>query len=54
MVILRDRILAQKKSFRRFIINLFVRETDAQRYHKVTLRNYSSIKVSQGVTKNVF
>lgn len=44
MVILRDRILAQKKSFRRFIINLFVRETDAQRYHKVTLRNYSSIK----------
>lgn len=44
MVLLRDRILAQKKSFRKFIINLFVRETDVQRYHKITFRNYSAIK----------
>lgn len=44
MVQLRDRILAQKKSFRKFIINLFVRETDVQRYHKITYRNYSAIK----------
>lgn len=44
MVLLRDRILAQKKSFRRFIINLFVRETDVQRYHKITYRNYAAIK----------
>jgi hypothetical protein len=44
MVCLRDRILAQKKSFRRFILNLFVRETDVQRYHKITYRNYAAIK----------
>jgi hypothetical protein len=53
MVHLRDRILAQKKSFRKFIINLFVRETDVQRYHKITYRNYSAIKVSQAVTQCV-
>lgn len=44
MVLLRDRILAQKKSFRKFIVNLFVRETDVQRYHKITYRNYAAIK----------
>lgn len=44
MVILRDRILAQKKSFFKFIVNLFVRETDVQRYHKITYRNYGAIK----------
>lgn len=44
MVRLRDRILAQKKSIFKFIINLFVRETDVQRYHKATYRNYAAIK----------
>ncbi|KAG2030357.1 hypothetical protein BDR03DRAFT_987150 [Suillus americanus] len=41
---IRDRVLAQKKSFRKFIGNLFVRESDAKHFHKVSYRNFSSIK----------
>lgn len=41
---IRDRVLAQKKSFRKFIVNLFVRESDAKHFHKVSYRNFSSIK----------
>ncbi|KAG2151494.1 hypothetical protein DEU56DRAFT_778196 [Suillus clintonianus] len=42
--IIRDRLLAQKKSFRMFIVNLFVRESEAKHFHKVSYRNFSSIK----------
>ncbi|KAG2110458.1 hypothetical protein BD769DRAFT_1495571 [Suillus cothurnatus] len=34
----------QKKSFRKFIVNLFVRESDAKHFRKVTYRAYKGIK----------
>lgn len=49
---IRDRVLAQKKSFRKFIVNLFVRESDAKHFHKVSYRNFSSIKrTSEDLTR---
>lgn len=41
---LRDQLQAQKKSFRKFIVNLFVRKSDAERFLQVTYRAYAGIK----------
>ncbi|KAG1792651.1 uncharacterized protein HD556DRAFT_551641 [Suillus plorans] len=41
---LRDQLQTQKKSFRKFIVNLFVRKSDAERFLKVTYRAYTSIR----------
>lgn len=41
---LRDQLQTQKKSFRKFIVNLFVRESDAKHFRKVTYRAYKGIK----------
>ncbi|KAG1801885.1 uncharacterized protein BJ212DRAFT_1591348, partial [Suillus subaureus] len=43
LVRLRDQLLGQKKSFRRFLINLFVR-SDAKHFYKITYRNFKAIK----------
>lgn len=43
---IRDQLLEQKKTFRKFFVNLFVR-TDARRFYKVSYETYSSIRVSQ-------
>lgn len=43
---LRDQLQMQKKSFRKFIINLFVRESDAKHFRKVTYRAYKGIKTT--------
>ncbi|KAG1726052.1 uncharacterized protein EDB91DRAFT_1166682 [Suillus paluster] len=54
LVGLRDQILAQRKSFRKFIVNLFVRESDAKRFHKFTYRNYAAIKrTSEDLTRRL-
>lgn len=46
MIELRNQLASHKKSFRQFIVNLFVRrgESDAQRFHKITFRNFTSIR----------
>ncbi|KAG2056798.1 hypothetical protein BDR06DRAFT_995299 [Suillus hirtellus] len=44
MTELRNQLSLQKKSFRKFIVNLFVRESDAKRFHKITYRNFSNIR----------
>ncbi|KAG2068701.1 hypothetical protein BDR04DRAFT_1119557 [Suillus decipiens] len=41
---LRDQLQMQKKSFRKFIINLFVCESDAKHFRKVTYQAYKGIK----------
>ncbi|KAG1876703.1 hypothetical protein DFJ58DRAFT_755974 [Suillus subalutaceus] len=41
---LRDQLQMRKKSFRKFIVNLFVRESDAKHFRKVTYRAYKGIK----------
>ncbi|KAG1787691.1 uncharacterized protein HD556DRAFT_1408196 [Suillus plorans] len=41
---LRDQLQMRKKSFRKFIVNLFVRESDAKHFRKVTYRVYKGIK----------
>ncbi|KAG1718529.1 hypothetical protein EDB19DRAFT_2046074 [Suillus lakei] len=41
---LRDQLQTRKKSFRKFIVNLFVRESDAKHFRKVTYRAYKGIK----------
>lgn len=43
MVHLRDQLLGQKKSFRRFLVNLFFR-SDAKHFYKITYRNFKAIK----------
>ncbi|KAG1748260.1 uncharacterized protein EDB91DRAFT_870202 [Suillus paluster] len=43
---IRDQLLAQKKSFRKFLVNLFVRESDARRFYKVSYDNYSTIRTT--------
>jgi len=43
---LRDQLLAQKKSFRKFLLNFFVRQSDAKRFYKISYRNFNSIRVS--------
>ncbi|KAG1792381.1 hypothetical protein EV424DRAFT_1454470 [Suillus variegatus] len=40
---IRDQLLEQKKTFRKFFVNLFVR-TDARRFYKVSYETYSSIR----------
>lgn len=41
---LRDQLQTQKKSFRKFIVKLFVRKSDAERFLQVTYRAYTGIK----------
>ncbi|OJA10483.1 hypothetical protein AZE42_06419 [Rhizopogon vesiculosus] len=41
---MRDRLFAQKKSFRKFLVNLFLRNSDAREFYKLTYRNYASIR----------
>ncbi|KAG2056094.1 hypothetical protein BDR06DRAFT_995609 [Suillus hirtellus] len=41
---LRDQLQMRKKSFRKFIVNLFVRESDAKHFRKITYRVYKGIK----------
>ncbi|KAG2141278.1 hypothetical protein DEU56DRAFT_796059 [Suillus clintonianus] len=43
---IRDQLLTQKKTFRKFIVNLFYRrgESDAHRFYKVSYEAYSSIR----------
>lgn len=49
---IRDELLSQKKSFRKVIINFFVRDPDAKRFHKVAYWSYSSIKsTSDGLNR---
>lgn len=43
LVRLRDQLLGQKKTFRRFLVNLFVR-SDAKHFYKITYRNFRAIK----------
>jgi hypothetical protein len=43
LVLLRDRLWGQKKSFRRFLVNLFVR-SDAKHFYKITYQNFKTIK----------
>lgn len=45
MVQLRDQLLTQKKSFRNFLLNLFVRKSpNANHFYKFTYRNFEAIK----------
>ncbi|KAG2150255.1 uncharacterized protein EDB93DRAFT_1328040 [Suillus bovinus] len=44
MIELRNQLLSKKKSFRDFVVNLFVRESDAKRFHKITYRNFANIR----------
>ncbi|KAG1902831.1 uncharacterized protein F5891DRAFT_1214062 [Suillus fuscotomentosus] len=41
---LRDQLQMRKKSFRKFIVNLFVRESDPKHFRKITHRVYKGIK----------
>ncbi|KAG1723463.1 hypothetical protein EDD22DRAFT_934349 [Suillus occidentalis] len=41
---LRDQLQVQKKSFRKLVVNLFVRGSDAKHFRKVTYRAYKGIK----------
>ncbi|KAG2114834.1 hypothetical protein DEU56DRAFT_187799 [Suillus clintonianus] len=44
LVCLRDQLWAQKKSFRKFLVNLFVRRSDSRHFYKITYRNFKAIK----------
>ncbi|KAG1887777.1 hypothetical protein F4604DRAFT_1718340 [Suillus subluteus] len=44
MIELRNHLVSHKKSWREIIVNLFVRESDAKRFHKITYRNFSNIR----------
>lgn len=49
---IRDQLLSQKKSLRKVIINFFIRDPDAKRFHKVAYWSYSSIKsTSDGLNR---
>ncbi|KAG2152793.1 hypothetical protein DEU56DRAFT_776159 [Suillus clintonianus] len=41
---IRNQLLTQKKSFRKFLVNLFVRESKTKHFYKISYRNYSSIR----------
>lgn len=41
---IRNRLLTQKKPFRKFLVNLFIRESSTKHFYKVSYRNYSSIR----------
>ncbi|KAJ8585341.1 hypothetical protein M405DRAFT_936089 [Rhizopogon salebrosus TDB-379] len=43
---IRDQLLAQKKSFRKFLLKLFVRESDAKHFYKISYRNFVSIRTT--------
>jgi len=43
---IRNQLLAQKKSFRKYLVNLFVREPEAKRFYKVSYQNYASIRTT--------
>lgn len=43
---IRDRLLAQKKSFRKFLINIFARESEAKHFYRVSRRNYAAIRTT--------
>ncbi|KAG2114831.1 hypothetical protein DEU56DRAFT_919528 [Suillus clintonianus] len=48
----RDKLLKQKKSFRKLLVNFFVRNSDAKRFHKVSYWSYSSIRrTSDGLNR---
>lgn len=44
MIEIRDKLLTQKKSFRKFLVNLFIRESSTKHFYKVAHENYSSIR----------
>ncbi|KAG1780962.1 hypothetical protein EV702DRAFT_1276204 [Suillus placidus] len=41
---IRNKLLTQKKPLRRFLVNLFVRDSSTKHFYKVSYRNYSSIR----------
>lgn len=41
---IRNQLLTQKRSFRKFFVNLFIRESSTKRFYKVSSRNYSTIR----------
>ncbi|KAG2110349.1 uncharacterized protein F5147DRAFT_690262 [Suillus discolor] len=41
---IRDKLLTQKKSFRKFLVNLFIRQSSTKHFYKVAHENYSSIR----------
>ncbi|KAG1907624.1 uncharacterized protein F5891DRAFT_1168907, partial [Suillus fuscotomentosus] len=41
---IRNKLLPPKKSFHKFLINLFIRESRGKRFYKVAYENYSSIR----------
>lgn len=50
---IRDQLLTQKKTLRRFFVNLFVR-TDARRFYKVSYETFSSIRrTSEDLTRRM-
>ncbi|KAG2747292.1 hypothetical protein P692DRAFT_20569950 [Suillus brevipes Sb2] len=50
---IRDQLLTQKKTLRRFFVNLFVR-TDARRFYKVSYETFSSIRrTSEDLTRRL-
>ncbi|KAG1788475.1 uncharacterized protein HD556DRAFT_1447873 [Suillus plorans] len=44
MIEIRDKLLTQKKSFCKFLVNLFIRQSSTKHFYKVTHENYSSIR----------
>ncbi|KAG2039823.1 hypothetical protein BDR03DRAFT_950476 [Suillus americanus] len=50
---IRDQLLTQKKTFRKFLVNLFV-HTDAHRFYKVSYETYASIRrTSEDLTRRL-
>lgn len=43
MIELRNQLLSHKTSFRNFVVNFFIRKSDARRFHKITYQNFSNI-----------
>jgi hypothetical protein len=41
---IRDQLSTQKRSFRKLLVNLFIRVPSTKRFYKVSYRNYSSIR----------
>ncbi|OAX36844.1 hypothetical protein K503DRAFT_867276 [Rhizopogon vinicolor AM-OR11-026] len=41
---IRDQLFSQKKSFRRFLVNLFVYNSDARTFHEISYSNYVFIR----------
>jgi hypothetical protein len=50
---IRDQLLTQKKTFRKFLINLFI-HTDARRFYKVSYETFTSIRrTSEDLTRRL-